>query len=372
MFRLTRSRTGTAAIALGALSALAVGTASTPADARQQAAGGTPKTVVDGLNGPRGVDALGGGRTIVSDSDGNIILVRERPGKPATKRTLTKTLPGFGAAVSQGRHGTTYILTGGGGPEGAPPPGGATLFKWRPGYKQPHKLADIAKYQATDPDPYNLDGPPGESNPFGVAAVGDGTVLVSDAAGNDLMRVWPNGTVRTVARLKPRTVTVPVGLPGAGTRVPSEDVATSVTIGADGYWYVGELRGYPATPGTSQIWRIKPGTRNAVCNPRHPYAGPCKRYVDGLTSVVDLGADRRGNIYAVTLSKKTWLAVENPQATDADKIGALYRVSPFDRTVRELAKDKLTLPGGVDVGPRGGIYLTGPVFGPGALTKLRP
>ena len=69
----------------------------------------------------------------------------------------------------------------------------------------------------------------------------------------------------------------------------------------------------------------------------------------------------------------SWLAVENPQATDTDKIGALYRVSPFDRMVRELAKDKLTLPWAASTSVRAaGIYLTGPVFGPGALTKLRP
>ena len=126
----------------------------------------------------------------------------------------------------------------------------------------PLVIADIGKYQLNDPDPYNTNGPAEESNPFGVAALKDGTVLVSDAAGNDLLRVWPKtGQIKTVARLKPRVVNVPPGLPAtdpegnptelppAGTPINSEAVATSVTVGSDGYWYVGELRGFPATPG---------------------------------------------------------------------------------------------------------------------------
>jgi hypothetical protein len=76
-----------------------------------------------------------------------------------------------------------------------------------------------------------------------------------------------------VARLKPRVVSVPEELPDefqgeplppAGTPVPSEAVATSVTVGADGSYYVSELRGFPATPGTSQVWRIAPGSVNAI------------------------------------------------------------------------------------------------------------
>src|SRR4029450_3304746 len=123
----------------------------------------------------------------------------------------------------------------------------------------------------------------------------DGSVLVSDAAANDLLRVYPHGRIITVARLKPRGVAVPhelrhVGFPPAGTLLPSEDVATSVTVGADGYYYVGELRGFPATPGTSQVWRIAPGSVNAVCDPEAPATGACRRYADGFTSIVDLGA----------------------------------------------------------------------------------
>ena len=165
---------------------------------------------------------------------------------------------------------------------------------------------------------------------------------------------------------------MPPGLPGAGTRVRSEDVATSVTVGADGFWYVGELRGYPATRRTSQVWRIRPGTVHAVCDPTHPRRGHCKRYVDGLTSIVDLAADRRGNIYALSLSKKSWLAVESPTPVPGARIGGLFQISPHGRRIHELVRNRLVLPGGVDVNPRGRLYVTGPVLGRGALRKIVP
>ena len=138
---------------------------------------------------------------------------------------------------------------------------------------------------------------------------------MADAAGNDLLRVWPNGHIKTVARLKPRTVKVPPGLRPGGTRRPgrkmlAEAVATSVTVGSDGYWYVGELRGFPATPGTSQIWRIKPGSYNAVCDPAKPYKGKCTRYADGYTSIVDLAGGPQGTLAVVELAKVSWLQWE--------------------------------------------------------------
>jgi hypothetical protein len=179
------------------------------------------------------------------------------------------------------------------------------------GADSPRAVADIAAYQGTDPDPYNLADDPSESNPFNVALLPDGSVLVSDAAANDLLRVYRNGKIVTVARLKPRVVPVPdelpdVGFPPAGTMLPSEAVATSVTVGADGYYYVGELRGFPATPGKSQVWRIKPDSVNAVCDPEAPRRGNCQRYADGFTSIVALGAGDDGSIYVVELVKQSW------------------------------------------------------------------
>jgi hypothetical protein len=319
-----------------------------------------PAVVVDGLDGPRGVDTLGNGRTLITEGDGSFSLVIERKGQDSRVIELDSVPPGFIApAIAKGRHGRIYILTPGGEETGA-----ATLYEWRHGYDAPQPVFNVAEYQEGDPDPFDLappppepdeEGPPTASNPFGLAALRDGSVLIADAEGNDLIRWFPNGDAVTVARIKPRVVD----------EIPSEAVATSVTVGSDGYWYVGELRGFPATPDTSQIWRIKPGTVDAVCDPEKPRKARCKRYADGLTSIMDLGA-RRHALYAVELSKQGWLAAESGEP--GTEIGALMKITGRNKKVRIKEIAELVLPGGVDA--KDDIYVTGPVFGPGALSKF--
>lgn len=372
--RSRRTRTAIALVTTGAAVALTT-TQAVPATAGGgHGHGPHPRTVLEGLDGPRGLDVIKPGVTLVSESDGSFSLVLERRHKPAKVIELSGVDPGFAPAVAAGKHGWFYILTGAGGePGGEQPPGAATLYKWRWGWDAPVAFADIAAYQETDPDPYDLEGLPAESNPFGLTALKDGSLLVADAAGNDLLRVWRNGHIKTVAVLKPRTVEVPEGfpptdpdgnpLPPAGTPIPSEAVATSVTVGPDGYWYVGELRGFPATVGTSQVWRIKPGSVGATCDPEAPYSGRCKRFAEGLTSVVDLGSDGR-SVYGVTLSKLSWLALE--LGAPGGEVGSLFKI----RRHRGYEVDELITPGGVD-GAKGSLYVTGPVFGPGSLVRYR-
>ncbi|WP_345523908.1 ScyD/ScyE family protein [Nocardioides conyzicola] len=383
----------TTTLAVGAVATLALSGAPAVADngGHQHHGSGELETVFDGLNGPRGVDALGHGRTLVTETDGTFSLILEphkrwhhwrgaRHGSAPRKIVLGQVPTNFAPAIAAGRHGTIWLLTGGASPDEPAADNGATLFKWKAGWAAPVAFADIAAYQESDPDPYDLEDLPADSNPFGLAALRDGSVLVADAAGNDLLHVSKSGDIETVARLKPREVVTPEGLPGAGTPATAEAVATSVTVGSDGAWYIGELRGYPATPGTSEIWRVRPGTTDALCDPEKPW-GACQRYADGLTSIVDLGAGRHG-IYAVTLSKLSWLAVESPTPPPGADIGGLFLVSGghghghhrhghghgHGARITELVPDQLHLPGGVDVA--GDPYVVGPVFGPGALAKI--
>jgi hypothetical protein len=364
----------------GAACALALGASAVPASAHPDSA---PRTVVDGLDGPRGVATVGHGKTLVSEADGTVSLVSRHHHGPATVRELTSVPAVFAPAIAKGPHGSVYILTGAaGGPpeEGAEPvpeevvEASTTLFKWKRGWDEPRVVADIGAYQATDPDPNDQEDLPEDSNPFGVVALRNGNVLVADAAGNDLLRVTPRGHVSTVAVLKPRVVEAPEGAgPPAGTPMTAEAVATSVTVGSDGYFYVGELRGFPGTPETSQIWRIKPGSTDAVCDPEKPWKGACKRYADGLTSIVDLAPGRHGSIYAVTLSKLSWLAIEPPEGeepVEGAEIGGLFKVSRWGHHVRELAEGQLVLPSGVDTDRRGGVYVTSPIFGEGSLLMV--
>jgi len=358
-------RTRIAAVAALALAGSVLVAASADAGGNQT----TIKPVVGGLDSPRGVSTFGG-KIIYSVGDGSVYEAWAHNGKVIRK--LGQVPGGFAPAIDTNKSGVTYALTGGG--DAPLPPGAATLYKLRPG-KAPLAIADIGKYQLKDPDPDNLtDGPPTESNPFGVAALKDGTVLVSDAAGNDLLRVWPNGHIKTVARLKPRLVKVPTGLgtdaPPAGTRVLAEAVATSVTVGSDGYWYVGELRGFPATPGTSEIWRIKPGSNNAVCDPARPSKGKCTRYADGYTSIVDLAGGPKGTLAVVELAKVSWLKWE----MGGSPVGSLYLQYPGKWNKagfkKELAPGQLILPAGTAISRAGKVYVSSPIFGPGAVYQV--
>ncbi len=319
--------------------------------------------VVNGLSGPRGVAVGPGGRIVFAESNGAISRVTSAGGKSKVD-VLTNVTPGFGAAVSTVR-GTTWILTGG----GAPGTGAATLYRWTAASQTATPVADIAAYQVTDPDPYDLEGFPEDSNPYGVQGLTDGSALVADAAGNDLLRVYPDGHIVTVARIKPRTVPVPpfVPDPPPGTPIPSEGVATSVTVGSDGYYYVGELRGFPATPGTSQIWRIAPDSVNAVCDPEAPTTGDCTRFADGFTSVFDLAPGPDGSMYVLEFNKDSWLAVE---LGIADPFGGLFRIPAGGGAATELVPDQLILPGGMDVSAKGEVFVTEPVFGKGALVRI--
>ena len=331
-----------------------------------------PLPVVENLAGPRGVTVGPLGLVGYTEGDGSFSALLTKGPFAGTILPLGSVPPNFIApSIAMGRFGQTFVLTAG----GAPGSGAATLYKWIPGADTPRAIADIGAYQQTDPDPYNLADDPGESNPFNVAVLPDGSVLVSDAAANDLLRVFRNGKIVTVARLKPRVVEVPDELPDtdefppSGARIPSEAVATSVTVGADGYYYVGELRGFPATPGKSQVWRIKPDSVNAVCDPEAPRRGACQRYADGFTSIVALGAGDDGSIYVVELVKQSWLQWELGLVDPP--IGGLFRIPRGGGQAQELAADQLILPGGVAVAGSKTVYLTGPVFGPGALSKIR-
>ena len=113
-------------------------------------------------------------------------------------------------------------------------------------------------------------------------------------------------------------------MPPPGTPINAEGVATSVTVGSDGAYYVGELRGFPATPGTSEVWRIEPDSVDAVCDPENPARrATATLYADGFTSIVDLGAGPNGEIYVVELVQAELAAV---RARIAEPIGALYRI----------------------------------------------
>lgn len=316
------------------------------------AAADPPYSVVaSGLDNPRGIDIGEDGRILVAETGAGRILSiwhwtvsTYRAGLPSLSTAEGATGP---VGVSLTARGDAFVAVGGG-PK-AVDPRFASLLRVLP--MRTRTITDIAAYQAGDPDPYDIEGLPEDSNPYGIAALG-GRALVTDAGNNDLLLIDGAGRIVTVARFPVEVTAVPpiypFPLPPA---LPAESVPTSVAIGPDGYWYVGELKGFPFAPGASRIWRISSRARGVTCDPAAT-SGPCTLYMDGFTSIVDLDFGPDGSLYVVEMVKNgvgAW-------AFGGDTVGALWKVNGGSKV--ELAAGALTLPGGVAVGRNGAIYVT--------------
>lgn len=188
------------------------------------------------------------------------------------------------------------------------------------------QVADIHAFE-TQRDPDALEGPrwkdqrceedPSQgftagpqSNPYHLAMLTGSKALVADAAGNTLLMAAINGVVDWVAVFTP-----PVDANGDyrvlfeladGTDCFVQPVPTSVAVGPDGAYYVGELTGATPNlldaPGLSRVWRIEPGSRHVTC----PSAA-CQVVVSGLTSIVDVAFGPDEQLYVAEMDENGWL-----------------------------------------------------------------
>ncbi len=55
--------------------------------------------------------------------------------------------------------------------------------------------------------------------------------------------------------------------------IDAEAVPTTVTFGPGGDIYVGQLKGFPFRPGTSNVWRIDADAADAWCSVNDPELG---------------------------------------------------------------------------------------------------
>jgi hypothetical protein len=333
------------------------------------ASGASSVVVASGLNDPRGIDAddgRDGDRLLVAQSgSGEITEILAAKARPVVQPFATLPANPSPNDVVQHGSGSAFVTLSGGPPEGGGDPIGQLVRVPRGG--DALLLADIAAYQVGDPDPVDQEGNPAESNPFGLALVRGG-LLVVDAANNDLLKVEKDGSIETVARFPTRTASFPPGIPDGpppGTPIEAESVPTAVAVGPDGAWYVSELRGFPFEKGTSRIWRIQPGTEEADCEP-DAKRGPCRVFADGFTSVIDIAwAD--DTLLVLEIVKEGLLAAE---AGTAPPIGALWAAENGSKT--ELVPGSLIAPGGVAVEDEDRIYVTtGTLLGAGAGEVVR-
>jgi len=326
--------------------------------------------VVDGLDNPRGIDIGANGRVVVAETGaGRVIQVKANGSTTTLAGGFPVEVTPEGASgvhnVSLNGSGNLFALTG----EAEPgsDDGFWTLYR-QPGGGKLQTFSDILAYQATDPDPTDVDDPPNptQSNPYGLQTVGASKALVTDAGNNDLLLLSSKTGIVTVARFPTEMVaTDHLPFPFPAPQVPAEAVPTTVAIGPDGAWYVGELKGFPFRPGSSNIWRIEPWARGATCD--DDASDGCSRWATGFTAIVGMEFAPDGSLYVgemVTTGLFSFFA--GGQTT-----GALWHVDGGART--QLATGQLHLIGDVAVDKRGTVYVTtGSVTDDGAVVRIEP
>jgi len=214
-------------------------------------------------------------------------------------------------------------------------------------------LSDLGQSEADN----NPTGDEEDSNPYGILALA-GKQVVADAGANALLEIRANGTIAPLATFADRLVDAPpfLGLP-PGTQIPMDTVPTSVALGPDGNYYVGQLTGFPFPVGAANIYRVPAG------------GGAPQVVATGFTHIVDLTFGPDGSLYVVEIAKNGLLAAFD----NGDWTGALIRIAP-DGTRTELVPGVLTAPGGVAVGSDGALYVTNNSIysNTGEVIRIRP
>ena len=270
-----------------------------------------------------------------------------------TKRSQQRVLSGLPSVAEEGGvaatgpvdHGfsgwTGYLLVGN--------PGGGTESReqFGPAARRFGKLlkvdlrgirsvADFPRFEELNNPDGGAGVPPGEpgaidSNPNGLL-VRKGARFVTDAGGNDLLKVDHKGRISVVAVFPTQVVPAPPGIPGLPPELESQAVPTSVVKGPDGAFYVGQLTGFPFPPGGASVFRVVPGKAPTV------FAG-------GFTNIIDIAFDKRGRLYVLEIATNGLLSAGENELP----VGRLVRVNR-DGSRTTLASEGLNAPGGSSSG----------------------
>jgi hypothetical protein len=254
----------------------------------------------------------------ITTAPGNTLLVADTGQGVVNGDTgaLVAALPGVTDVAVRSGGGLWALRTG----EDPTTNSGQSLWRVSGGGATP--VVNLFEYEEKfNPHPAEVD-----TNPFDVADAGRGKALVADAGGNDLLLVGDRNNsnsdvasrVKLIATFPDELVSTahakslfgcPAGPPdicGLPPMIPAEPVPTSVAVGPDGAYYVGELKGFPSPLGESRVWRIEPGTRNARCGESRK----CSVVLDGLTSIIDLAFGPDGRLNVAQIDDASWLAME--------------------------------------------------------------
>jgi hypothetical protein len=359
------------AVALGATTLLVSTVAvSVPASAQDE---GSPfvehEVIASGLNNPRQLDQGYGGTLLVAEAGrggdqcfgegeaaiclgktGAVTRISSLKHNPVSEKLVTGLMSGAGpdgsfaggpAGVEDNTNGDILISFMG----GVPPLPGADLSQMgkllrfherkAPLSSKLSTLADISAVETAynNPDGYvdPQSGPELDSNPYGVLALNDGRTIVADAAGNDLIEVQPDGTA------KPWLV-----LPQYGNEGDRQPTPTSLTLGGDGYIYVGTLAHEEF--GAARIWKISQDGH--IVGFIGADEGALVRTDRGLTTLVGIDVARNGDIFVSELFN----------GPDPEGIpGYLTRIDARTGATSSVA---VPFPGGVAIGKDQKLYVS--------------
>lgn len=329
------------------------------------------------------IEAVPGGGILVADAyAGTVHEIR----RGVASELASIPVPSTGAQFPTGVNGLAaigagnFFATTGGGDLAA----GAKVWRVAPGGAR--MVADIEAFeQANDPDAFigprwkdqRCEATGGytagaQSNPYHLAALSGGEALVADAAGNTLLSARTNGRIEVVAVFTPPVAGggssadaadwIPLFSLGDGTTCYVQPVPTSVAIGPDGAYYVGELTGATPdladAPGLSRVWRIDPGARNVTCP-----SPACQVVVSGLTSVIDVEFGPDGALYVVGWDAAGWLAA----LMGAGAGGTVQRCDVGTGICTPVAEN-LALPGAITFDSSGMAWIVENTFAPTVRT----
>jgi hypothetical protein len=202
-------------------------------------------------------------------------------------------------------------------------------------------VADITAHEdAEDPDGVGAD-----SNPYGILAQASRRV-VTDAGGNSLLEARANGATRTLA-VFPFTQVLPP--PGPATQA----VPTAVALGPDGWFYVGQLTGFPFPSGGAKVWRVPPG------------GGTPEECATGFTTIIDLAFDVQGRLYVLEFASGLGFPPNTGRLSRLDSCRA--------RADADTIPVALSRPGGIVIGRDGAAYVTNNTlapFGEGQVLRI--
>lgn len=191
-------------------------------------------------------------------------------------------------------------------------------------------VADISRFEGTN----NPDGGTVDSNPYGFARTAAGNFIVADAGGNSFLQVTAAGSVSALGVLAAQPNPLPFGPP------VYQAVPTSIAIGPDGSYFIGQLTGFPFPAGSANVFRYDPSTSTTSVA------------YSGFTNIIDLEFDTAGNLYVLQLTSNGLASPSGPGS------GVLLKIDRLTGTRTTIASEGLQFPGGIAIedGPGGAVF----------------